>query len=433
MKILLIKSKDRLNQAKKSCHLYKLTSLIAILIILMVPSVFSQGMSSARSVALGSASTALATGIDAARFNPANLGLKSHQSNELEILGFGANISNNAFTLGDYNKYTGAFLTGDDKADILNKVPNSGLKLTAEADASSMALSQGPFVFAISGTGLADINLNKDILELVLNGNTYADTIDITGSYSEAVGMISASVSYGKSIYKSGTRELAIGASAKYLYGLGVEKVVDMQGMAATYAAGFAGEGKLIARTATGGTGYALDIGAALKLNNDYTIGARIKNFISTFTWNQDTKEHGYIFNFDTMTVDNMDADYIVSDDYSKPIGNFSTNLPSTMNIGIANTSGDFLWAVDWEQGFRSTIGATTKPRLSMGVEWTPIKTIPLRSGFSTGGRQNTSFSFGSGFNLPLFFIDYAVVTGGSLSGYSTKGINFALTTGLHF
>ncbi len=409
------------------------TVLILAIAVVTMPPVFGQGMSSARTVALGSAGTALATGIDAYRYNPANLGIASQRQSGIELLGVGANITNNAFTLSDYNKYSGAFLTSDDKADILSKVPKEGLKFTVEADATAMAVSMGPTVLAVSGVGAANVNLNRDILELVLNGNTFADTVNVTGSYSEAVGYGVASLSYGFPIYTAGARQLAVGASAKYIHGLGIEEVVEMDGLAATYATGFAGEGHLVARTATGGSGYGLDLGASLKLNDDYLVGARLKNFVSSITWNKQTEEHGYVFNFDTMTVDNMSADYVVSDDYTKPIANFSTTLPSTLNIGLANISGSLLWAVDWEQGFRTAPGSSSKPRISAGAEYGLLGFMPLRAGFSTGGNRNSAFSFGSGFHLPVFFIDYAVVTGSSLSGYSSKGANFAVTTGLHF
>ena len=50
-----------------------------------------------------------------------------------------------------------------------------------------------------------------------------------------------------------------------------------------------------------------------------------------------------------------------------------------------------------------------------------------------TGGNKPTAFLFGSGFHMPVFYIDYAVVTGATLTGNSSKGLNFAVSTGLHF
>jgi hypothetical protein len=203
--------------------------------------------------------------------------------------------------------------------------------------------------------------------------------------------------------------------------------------MIATYQTGFQGEGNMIARTAEGGTGYAVDLGAALKLSNSYTVGLQVENFVSQIKWNRRTQEHGYVFSFDTMTVANMGDDYIVSDNYTKDVSPFTSTLPSNMTFGIARTSGSLLWAVDWQQGFRKSAGSTTKPRISAGAEWSGLKFIPLRAGYATGGKYNTAFSFGSGLKLFGYYLDVAAVTGSSLSGYSSKGLNIAVSTGLHF
>ncbi|MEW6412931.1 MAG: DUF5723 family protein [Candidatus Zixiibacteriota bacterium] len=408
-------------------------TIVVALFALIIQNANGQGISSARSVAMGSAGISLASGADAARLNPANLGFAQYQLKGVELVGVGANISNNSFTLSDYNKYTGAFLTDEDKEYILDRVSDDGLKLTAEAEATALAIAMGPFVFGVAGNGVADVNLNKDIIDLILNGNTFADTIEVTGSYSDVIAYASAYLSYGRSLYKSGSREFAVGATFRYLRGFAVEQVVELRGIAATFATGFMGEGNMVIQTATGGSGYSVDLGAALKLNDNYTVGGRIRNFVSAIKWTKDTEEHGYYFSFDTMTVDNMDEDYVVSEDYTEEIGSFTTNLPSVMTLGVAKTSGKLLWAVDWEQGFSSEVGGTTKPRISAGAEYSIVSAFPLRMGYSAGGNRNSAFSFGSGFHLPYFFVDYAFVTGSSLSGYSSKGLNFAVTTGLYF
>jgi hypothetical protein len=410
-----------------------LVVLLAALTLISFSLVQADGLSSARSVAMGGAYIGLAGGVDAARCNPANLGLSEYQQTGFEFVGVGAAITNNAFTLSEYNQYSGAILTDEDKRDILRNVPEEGLNVAADVEASALSVSKGPFAFTVSGVGLADVNLNKDLLDLILNGNSFEDTISVTGSYSDAVAYISASLSYGRAVYTAGTRQLAVGATVKYLHGLGVERVVELEGIATTLETGFEGDGRLIVQTATGGSGIALDVGAVLRLNDDYTVGVGIDNFLSSLSWSKNTEEHGYLFSFDTMTVDNMNEDYIVSDDYSKEISGFSTNLPSVMNVGVANTSGALLWAIDWEQGFRRAAGATTKPRLSAGLEWWPTRFAPLRSGFSIGGNRSTALSFGSGINAGPYYLDFAVVTGATLSPYSTKGLNLSFSTGLHF
>ena len=411
-----------------------LAIIVFALVALVVPSgVLGSNHSTARSVAMGGAYTALARGTDAGKFNPANLGLTDYRQNGIELVGIGVNVSNNAFDLSDYNKYTGALLTDSDKQDILDKIPTDGLKLDVDAQAEALSIATGPYALNISGVGVADINLSKDLFDLAFNGNTFADTIDVTGSYSDVYAYASAGLSYGMAIYGSGTRQLAVGGTFRYIRGIAVEQVVELQGMAATYATGFAGDGRMIVQTATGGRGYALDVGAALQLNSTYTLGARIENLLGSITWDNEPEEHGYIFSFDTMTVDNMDEDYVVSDDYTKSIGSFTTRLPASLTVGFAKTSGNLLWAVDWRQGLHRKPGQSTTPQISLGLEYYPISFLPLRGGFTAGGNENTSFSFGSGFDFGLYYLDYAIVTGSSFSGYSSRGLNVAISTGFHF
>ena len=412
----------------------KMIFILVSIMCLFYSMALANGQSSARSVAMGGAFTSLATGVEAFRYNPANLGLQGYQKSGMEVIGIGANISNNSFSLDDYNKYSGAIITSEDKEYIMGRVPDEGLSISADVEASAIAFSTGPFAFFTTGVGQAEINLNKDLIDLIMNGNTFGDTIEVTGSYSDAIGYVAGGISYGLPIYTFGSKQLAVGLTVKYIRGIGIEQVTELEGLAATYETGFAGEGHMTARTATNGTGYGIDFGAALQLNDSYTVGARITNFLSSITWTKNTEEHSYIFSFDTMTAENMSDDYIVSEDYSIDIPSFKTRLPAVMNIGIANTSGNLLWAVDWEQGFQRKAGSSKKPRISAGVEWKGlIKMLPLRTGFATGGNKTTAFSFGAGIHLNPIYIDFAAVSGATLSPYSSKGLNIALTTGILF
>ncbi|MFH1374131.1 MAG: hypothetical protein ABII79_10075 [bacterium] len=162
--------------------------LTAVLALVLGGDTIAAGRTSARGVAMGEAMTGLAAGVDAARYNPANLGLEGYRQSGIELIGLGANISNNAFTLGDYNRYTGAFLTDADKDDILESVPREGLTLVADVQASAMSLAMGSFVFSTTGVGLVDANISRDVIDLMFNGNSFADVIDLTGTHLDAVG-----------------------------------------------------------------------------------------------------------------------------------------------------------------------------------------------------------------------------------------------------
>lgn len=406
-------------------------SLAAVLALCSTASALDN--SSARAVAMGGAYTALASGPAAPRFNPANLGLANYRNTGIEFVGVGASITNNSFSLADYNNYTGAFLTDADKHDILNKIPDEGLKVSADVDASTAAIGLGHIALSLSGVAAADINLNKDIVDLMLNGNTFADTISVTGSYASGLSYASAGLSYGMSVFHQGSRQVAVGVTGRYLRGIAIEEFIELEGGIATYATGFDGAGHVIARTALGGAGYAVDLGAALKLSNSYTVGVKLESFLSQIKWDHETEERGYVFSFDSMNMDNADADYITSDNYTKDIPAFTTTLPARLTVGFGKTTGRLIWAVDWEQGFRTSPGASTKPRISGGAELSLIPCLPLRGGYAVGGNGNAALSFGSGLRFFGYYLDAAVVSGSTFSGYSSKGLNFALSTGILF
>ncbi|MDH3892046.1 MAG: DUF5723 family protein [candidate division Zixibacteria bacterium] len=421
------------NESPHRKRMFYSAACLGVTLLLLAGSALAGGQSSARSMAMSGAYMSLASGVDAARYNPANLGFQEYRQTGLELVGVGVNIANNSISLGDYNRYTGAILTDADKREILDKVPDEGLNLIADVEASAFSLSYNSFVFSVTGVGVADVNLSKDIIELVFNGNTFGKEIELTGSYSDAVAYVATGLSYGRQVAKIGHRRLAVGGTFKYIKGLAVEEISELEGGVTTLETGFSGDGRMIARTATGGSGYAVDIGGALELNRDYTVGLSIKNFLSNISWSGDAEEHGYLFSFDTMTADNMDEDYVVSEDYTKEIAGFSNKLPATMTIGIANVSGQLLWAVDWQQGFHTGNGASTKPRLAAGLEWNKFSVLPLRTGFAVGGNKGSVFSVGSGLHLGAFRLDFAAQTGSSFSPYSTRGLNFALATGVEF
>ena len=393
------------------------------------------GFSLARSAGMAGAHLGLTKGVAAAYFNPANLGLSSHRQTSVHLAGIGLNLTNNSFSLDDYNTYTGALLTQADKQIILGKIPIDGLKLTADAEASFSGVSVKQFALTFTGYGAGEVNINKDVLEVLLNGNALGDTISLEGMYGAGWTYASVGLSFGVPIYTKGTRQLAVGASAHYLKGIYFADVTRVEGFAATLATGFQGDGALIVHTADGGSGFALDFGAALQLNEDYTVGLSLKNLLSSINWSGNPEERGFTFAFDTVTLANAGNDSVlVTSEFTNTLSGFSSNLPSTLTLGIANTTGKFLWAIDWEQGFSRNPGASTKPQLTAGAEYAFAKFLPLRAGLGFGGRHGSQLAFGGGIKLSAFYFDIAFLTSGStLNSSSNKGARFAASTGLSF
>ncbi|MFQ5608078.1 MAG: hypothetical protein ACE5GA_09035 [Candidatus Zixiibacteriota bacterium] len=411
-------------------------ALLGITVVGLAPSTsLGAGASFARSAGMGGAHIGLAEGVAATFYNPANLGLSTHQRNGIFLAGVGVNISNNSFTLSDYNKYTGSLLTSTDKQDILNKIPVEGLVLNADAQANAAGVSYGRFAVNFSGFAASELNLGHELVDLFLNGNALNDTVSLDGMYGSGWSYGSADISFGTPLYTMANRQLTAGFTFRYLKGLYFADVTEITGQAATLITGFQGDGVIRTRTAEGGSGYALDLGMALQVNRDYTVGIKFENFLSSTNWNQNPEEHGFIFNFDSVNIDNSSNDSVfVTSDYSRPTASFSEGLPSNVRIGIANTTGKLLWAFDWEQGFKRAPGISAKPQFSLGAEYSLLSFLPVRAGVGAGGRYGSQITFGSGLRLPFMYLDVAMLTaGGGLDANNSKGARFAASAGVNF
>ncbi|MCK5126533.1 MAG: hypothetical protein KAR42_09775 [candidate division Zixibacteria bacterium] len=416
-----------------SIRIFVLTAVMALIMLNHSP-VSATGLSNARAIGMAGAYTSLARGYDAPAFNPANLGLNSIKASGLQLFGIGVAISNNSFSLDDYNKYTGATLSEQDKTDLLGKIPIEGLKVSADADVSVMAFSMGNFAFSVTGFGAAEININREVVELLLKGNTIADTVRIDGTYGEGYGLASVNASYGHRLYNNGDRHLAVGGTFRFLKGFGYEEITHLNGEAVTMATGFEGVGSIISKTATGGSGFSVDLGGVLQLNKSYAVGMTVFNFLSNISWNKETQEHHYQFDFDTLNAGNMSNDDIInSTDTTIDIDNFSTRLPARIKVGLAKTTGTLLWAVDWEQGFKKAAGSSSKPRISAGCEYKLFRFLPLRAGFGLGGKRGSTFSGGFGLDVSIAYLDFAVANYNAISGASGKGLNFGFNAGFRF
>jgi len=150
--------------------------------------------------------------------------------------------------------------------------------------------------------------------------------------------------------------------------------------------------------------------------------------------WNDETEEHHYQFEFDTLTAVNLDNDSMITTvDTSFAVAPFTTGIPSSIRVGLAKTKGALLWAVDWEQGFKLAAGSSPTPRVSTGAEYRVLSFLPLRAGFGLGGKLGATYAGGIGLDLALFELDLGVANYNALAGSAGKGLNFAVTGGLHF
>jgi len=393
------------------------------------------GQMTARAMGMGCAYTALARGVHAADWNPANLGFPDNPKFSMSFVAAGVQISNNSFTQNMYNDYVGKYLTAGDVADILSSIPDNGLRFGLRGTVRMLSFSVGKFALTFGGDFGGYGNIEKDVFELMFEGNelykSYTfDHIDASG---EGIGLIG--LSYGDQIPVDFAEVFTVGGTFNLIYGLGYAKMEKSDFTLLLNDFGFNLNGEYESRTATGSMGWGVNVGAAAKMSEKLTLSLSLSNLISNLPWSDDVKiSKGYI-DADSVAIldfdDDEEDDLIADSSWTVDGSRFSGRLPVQMRLGALYEEGDFVMTADYAQGFRTTAWVSTTPQVSFGTEWRKVKWLPLRMGVLLGGRFGFGTSFGLGIRPGGFIWDLAIMNRGFISPGSSKGFVVATELGM--
>lgn len=410
--------------------------LAGFLFLAFVPVlVRGQNYSDARSVGMAGAYTAIARGVWAPMWNPANLALPEHPSFSLNLVGAGLRFGNSSFSKSTYDRYNGRYLSSDDIQSILSEVPPDGLKLYFNTDISAIGISVGRFAITLSGGVASNVSLAKDYLRIALRGIEFEQSYNIGDNSGEAVGYSSVALSYAQPVpapvFLDG---LYLGASAKYLVGIGYSAIVESEG---EFYNGWqsSGSGHVLARTAQGGAGLAFDFGVAA-LAKGWTVGVAFANLGAKIKWSVQPEEYeAQFYTIHPLTVENSaDEDSVIAhSEETREIEPFSSSLPAEMRLGVARQWRSFLLSASYRQGFSQGLGVPRKPYFAFGTEWRGIGIFPLRTGIGFGGDHGVVFAAGFGVKLGFFRLDYGVSFHGAMVPAKARAVAMGLATYLQF
>jgi len=412
-----------------------LLAITAILISLFIPEeLVAAGLATGRSVGMGGAYTQVATGAEAAFWNPANLGLADGSKINLSILSVGVNAGNNALTLSQYNQYNGSFLTSEDKQTILNSVPEDGLNASLGADILGFGISRGNLALFLCGRGTSDFLLPKEPIQTLFFGNQINDTILFSGSDGEAFASMDLGLSWGRSVWKKESKEVLLGITARYVRGLTYQRVEQAEGEIFTLETGIIGEGDFLVRSASGGWGCGLDLGASLEYNKNWSFGLGFTNLINQIRWTKNTEQRVYQVQIDSLLAEDFDVDsMIIEHSYTRTISAFATRIPISMRAGVSHRKDRYIISFGLEKGFSKGMGVTRRLSASLGAEYMLRTWLDLRGGISLGGDEGVALSSGVGFNLGAYQLDLGMAVQRGLWPAKSKGINIAISNGFRF
>ncbi len=396
----------------------------------------TQGLIQGRSTGMANAFTSVARGVDAPSWNPANLALKDSPGFELSLIGVGIHLGNSTFSKHFYDLYNGKYLDESDKDDILSRIPDSGLRILADAHVQALGLAFHNFALTVSVVSDARFTFNKDYMAIALRGVDFNKKYNLGDDRGEVLGYANIALSAARNIPVPFLNEIALGANFRYLVGVGTARIEKMSARFVNTYGGYA-NGELLAKYGLLGRGIALDVGAATQFAG-WDVGVAFSNLLGSIKWVG--QRHAYFSSFQTLVSLNAfslvqakgdSVAHVDTLDYEPPA--FSTRLPAEMRIGVSRKVGPFLVSADYHQGFSNRPGVTTQPLFAVASQWNGLGFLPLRAGLSLGGNYGPSGAFGFGLYLGPFKWDLGILFRGGLLPSFARGLQLGTNFNLRF
>jgi hypothetical protein len=392
---------------------------------------------SARPLGMGLAYTALARGIHAADWNPANLGLPDNPGFSLSIVSVGAGVGNNSFSIDDYNRFaTDPYWDSSEISGILSAIPKGGFGADAVAEARMLSFSAGRFAFSVSVRAAGSATADKTLFELPLLGTEAGKVYRFDDMDGGSLGAGSVKVSYAWPMAVGFARHFALGVSAHYDFGFGYARVDESKFALTIGTYGFGVDSRIESTVAPKGGGWGLDLGAAAQFDRRWTVSLGLLDAAGSIRWSGDVKRYTAFIRGDSLGVldiarDEEDREHAVSDSsWEAAAADFSSRTAPVLHLGALYREGETCMTADLTQGFSRGAWTTTTPRLSLGTEWRRVRWLPLRGGMVLGGRIGFGTSIGFGIRLGKFAFDVGFMNRGFLWPSSSKGLTAAVELG---
>lgn len=451
---------------------------IALLVALFMISGNAMAMNqfNASSLSMGGAQAPTARGVEVIGWNPAFLGFSdgpkvSMYSPLTQFANFGMVLANDFMSLDQIDKYftDGQVWTDEDKQSILNEIDGDAWDIYTDFYLPIFAFSFPTEYVNVAlsfDTGVSsNISFSKEFIDLALYGNGI-DMLGQTRDFSDTDIGFQATSRFGLTFAKRFEHivdipyvdEITTGFTFTYNIGHAYGEVTESKGTFFTDVGELVGTGvfEVVNAGITGNTGHTnpdddedieidamagsgvgLDFGIGAKILKDKgVVGFSIINLINTMNWTGGQKRL-YTFDFDQAPplegLDNfdtwVDSNLAMTDTLLSNNEDFTTELPTIIHLtGGYKPIDKLMVTAALKTQINDTPGMKKYTRLGFGARYDALGMLPVRAGFSVGGRGG--FSYGMGFGLHFGFwhtdIGWAYERGFM---NSANGIKMAFTT----
>lgn len=328
---------------------------------------------SPRSLGMGGAMIAAARGQEAVFLNPANLGLAGSPdwsvalvgisaSGELQGIGFGE--------LGDLIQYDD--LSDAERDDLFAEIPQSGVRLDIDVRAPVASAQIGSFGFGVAYMTLGGHTVSRDLVELLLFGYEEGRTDYVVDDTRGDRGSLwDFAVAYG-----TATGPVSWGVTGHFLLGGTLVRTFMTEPRIDLAARDI--DVDYIGIRSSGGTGVALDLGAAYQLRRDLTLSGVVTSAFSRLDWSDEIRVRELELtreDFDNGEFRDLRTRYNISDRAFAPADSAlidgspqkflqaQSQLPTVLSVGL-----------DWQPATRTNLVASYSDDITsgrLGGDWT--------------------------------------------------------------
>ncbi|MDA3886306.1 MAG: DUF5723 family protein [Candidatus Delongbacteria bacterium] len=410
----------------------------------------------------------LLKGIDAVRYNPANLGFSTDYRGSINFFPVSV-FFENSFSRNIYDDY---IADGGDNSwsesdidDILSQLSDKW-RLQNNVNVDLIGFSTHQRAFTLNVQSVVDISFPEAVFELLLRGNEMGEEYDFNDFDAEVMNTASLGYSFAEQVKLDGVKEifkeLSVGATIRYIYAIPTAKMEDLDensdkditvayfkmdnvnayldtddviDSTSTSEGATTVKGAFDLLTSEGGQGIGIDLGVAAKINKRMNIGLSVTNALAGISWYKNNKIYRYDYEIDGILLTEMDSVGVDSMYTLKDVAEtrkFFTVLPPELRLDFTwefhPGNQRIFWTNSYVQGFKNELLSTTMPKFSTGIQWNHKKAdwFVCRAGITGGG--DALYSSAIGFSLAFSHYSFDIAVENKYGyGASSKGLGVAV------
>lgn len=390
-----------------------------------------------RSIAFSDSYGLRAIGSDALYWNPASLSAK-HASLDIPLVNFQFRVDNNGLTIQTYNKVSGQYLDDELKNEILSGL-NGQLGFGCDLHTTILGITFKQIGIGLGVNAAGSGKISEQYLKLLLFGNEEDDEITFNQEHNDAEGIVYSdfTIGYGDleitklipSYAEHNLPPVEFGVSISFLTGIKGFEVSSFNGHFSAGDDGVELMQDVAVNEGTLGYGFKGMFGLKSQVMDNLLVGLTFDNLMGHINWNGDNKKHLAHVEVDSVYVSDLEEDIFEPTDTVFTMGSFKTKLPAEMNMSFLYNLKKVSVSLDWKQGFKESFITSSQPRIALGLEYSPISTLPLQIGYSLPNKMEPyRFSYGFGVRSHHFEFGLAVQSSHSVVPCNlSRGVSIAL------